>query len=49
MGRGTPCDLKSNEPRSVVIKYICDQESYKYGTVSIPKEQIMLVAISEIN
>ncbi len=35
MGGGTPCDLQDNEPRSVMIRYICDHEAYVYGAVSI--------------
>ncbi len=34
MGGGDACDIKDNTPRSVVIRYICDQEAYKHGAVS---------------
>ena len=33
MDGGTVCDI-SNEPRSIKIKYICDMDSHKSGTVS---------------
>ena len=39
MGGGTPCDIKDGKPRGVVIRYICDQEAYKYGSVSEIKYQ----------
>ena len=38
MGGGTPCDIKNNSPRSVIIRYICDPEAYKYGSVSVPRQ-----------
>ena len=35
MTGGTPCDLKGGDPRSVIIRYICDMNSHESGTVSL--------------
>ena len=35
MGDGTPCDLKKNIPRSVIIYYICNMKAHATGTVSL--------------
>ena len=34
MGGGTPCNLKDDEPRSLIIRYICDLNAHETGTVS---------------